>query len=143
MTGREKRQLFLATYLLLCFMGRAMAQTSPDFINDGDVEVRHFSSMEYPKIARTARQQGAVVLRAALDASGKVTDAAALSGKQMLVTAAVANVKQWVFAPRQTKSVIVVYLFEIDGACTGVGTFSRLGNAANIARVTTCSEPEL
>jgi TonB family protein len=53
----------------------------------------------YPDLARVARIQGTVVLRALIDTNGNIEDLALLSGHPMLVAAASEAVKQWKYKP--------------------------------------------
>jgi len=117
----------------------ASAQTARDFVLDGTARVRSFPRMVYPPVARSAREQGAVVVRVTLSPAGTVADAVALTGGGLIMEAAVKNAKTWTFEPGPS-TLILVYLFEIDGACSGPDTFFRLGNADNVARVTICSQ---
>ncbi len=134
------RSALVAVSLLVSIVAdAAVAQTPQGFVPDGTARVRSFSKLDYPPVARTARVQGAVVVRATIGSTGAVAEAVALSGGGLITEAAVANVKQWTFEPGPT-TLILVYLFEIDGACSRSGTFFRLGNAENIARVTVCSQ---
>ena len=126
----------LISLFALAIVG-ASAQRAPEFVRDGSARVLTFPRMEYPPVARSAREQGAVVVRATLSAKGTVSDTVALTGGGLIMEAALANAKTWTFQPGPT-TLILVYLFEIDGTCSGSGTFFRLGNADNIARITTC-----
>jgi len=53
----------------------------------------------YPMIARSARIQGDVVLRAVIDKQGVIQDLQLVSGHPMLVQAAIDSVKQWRYRP--------------------------------------------
>jgi periplasmic protein TonB len=53
----------------------------------------------YPLLAREARIQGAVQLRAIISKNGTIEDLAVLRGHAMLVTSAVEAVKQWRYRP--------------------------------------------
>lgn len=79
-----------------------------------------------------------MVIRATISETGEVSEAAAVSGDALLAEAAVANAKKVIFRSAPS-TVMTVYLFEIDGACTGPDTFFRLG-AGNVFRITVCSE---
>lgn len=53
----------------------------------------------YPPLARQARIQGSVVLRAVIDRDGKIKNLQVLSGHPMLVEAAMDAVRQWRYQP--------------------------------------------
>ena len=79
---------------------------SPQVVNDGQgvtvdigtAAIMHRAPVVYPEKARKAGVQGTVVVEAALDASGNVTDAHVLSGPDELRRAALESVLQWHFA---------------------------------------------
>ena len=53
----------------------------------------------YPALAKTARVQGDVVLKAIINMNGDIQDLQLVSGHPMLVPAAIAAVKQWRYKP--------------------------------------------
>jgi protein TonB len=53
----------------------------------------------YPMLARSARIQGNVVLKAIIDKEGNIQDLQLVSGHPMLVPAAIQAVKQWRYRP--------------------------------------------
>jgi len=53
----------------------------------------------YPPLARTARIQGTVELRAIISKSGTIEDLAVVGGHPMLVTSAIEAVRQWRYRP--------------------------------------------
>ena len=53
----------------------------------------------YPALARSARVQGAVVLRAIISRNGTIENLQVASGHPLLVTAAVDAVRQWRYRP--------------------------------------------
>ncbi len=59
----------------------------------------HKTQPPYPVLARSARIQGDVVLRAIIDKEGNIQDLQLVSGHPMLVPAAVDAVKQWRYRP--------------------------------------------
>ncbi len=59
----------------------------------------HKTQPPYPILARSARIQGDVVLRAVIDKEGNIQDLQLVSGHPMLVPAAVEAVKQWRYRP--------------------------------------------
>jgi protein TonB len=54
---------------------------------------------EYPALAKQARIQGTVVLRAVIDREGIIQDLQVLSGHPLLVQAAINAVRQWRYRP--------------------------------------------
>jgi len=94
--------------------------------------------LSYPALARSARIQGVVVVRAKLDSQGKVVDAVGVSGSELLLPSSLENVKKWRFEPNARKSTIVVYNFTIiEGRCSSYSSLFVL-QGANLARVITC-----
>ena len=53
----------------------------------------------YPAIARSARIQGSVMLKAVIDREGSIQDLELVSGHPMLVPAAIGAVRQWRYRP--------------------------------------------
>ena len=53
----------------------------------------------YPPLARQARIQGQVVIRAVISRNGMIENLQVLSGHPMLVQAAIDAVKQWRYRP--------------------------------------------
>jgi protein TonB len=53
----------------------------------------------YPPMARAARIQGAVILRAIISKAGTIENLQALSGHPLLIPAAIEAVKQWRYRP--------------------------------------------
>jgi TonB family protein len=80
---------------------------APDVVADspgvavdiGGAALLHRAPVVYPEAAREQGVQGTVVLQAAVDARGNVTDAQVLSGPQELRNAALQSVLRWHFAP--------------------------------------------
>ena len=59
----------------------------------------HRVSPEYPQLARQARIQGTVVLRAIISRDGRIENLQVLNGHPMLVQAAIDAVRQWRYRP--------------------------------------------
>jgi protein TonB len=59
----------------------------------------HKVTPEYPPIAKQARMQGSVVLRAVIGKDGKVENVQTESGSPLLASAAMHAVKQWRYKP--------------------------------------------
>ena len=73
----------------------------PVRLGSGPVSPRLLTRVEpvYPARAVSARVEGAVVLEARIDATGKVTDVQVLRSIPLLDQAALDAVRQWVYAP--------------------------------------------
>lgn len=59
----------------------------------------HKVQPQYPILARNARIQGEVVLKAVIDRDGNIQDLQLVSGHPLLVPAAIAAVKEWRYRP--------------------------------------------
>jgi periplasmic protein TonB len=59
----------------------------------------HRVQPDYPPLARQARIQGTVVLRAIINRGGRIENLQVLSGHPMLVPAAIDAVRQWRYRP--------------------------------------------
>ena len=75
--------------------------------------------MHYPPIARSARVQGDVTLKVAIDKGGKVQKADVVSGSALLSKYAAEDIKTWQFdtalrGEPETATVVVTYRFRID-----------------------------
>lgn len=68
-------------------------------IDVGGAALLHRAPVVYPETAREQGIQGTVVLQAAVDTRGNVTDAQVLSGPEELRNAALQSVLRWHFAP--------------------------------------------
>lgn len=66
-------------------------------ISEGDLV--HRVQPEYPPLARQARIQGSVMLRAVISREGRIENLQVISGHPLLVPAAMAAVKQWRYRP--------------------------------------------
>ncbi len=133
-------------YLLALILSAAIAvwaqtnQFPAAQISDEDIKVVSFEQMDYPAAAQSAPDgaEGAVVLRVNLDKKGRVTDVAALSGKESLVPGAVANVMKWRFEPNAARAAIVVYDFRIARGLCKTAWSSLTFKKPNLAIVTAC-----
>jgi TonB family protein len=77
-----------------------VASDSPGVAVDiGGAALLHRAPVVYPEAAREQSVQGTVVLQAAVDGRGNVTDAQVLSGPEELRNAALQSVLRWHFAP--------------------------------------------
>ena len=74
----------------------------------------HEVDPEYPKLARQARVDGAVLLTAIIARDGTVQNLVLVSGNPLLVHAAVDAVKQWVYKPTYLNGVPVEVLTEVE-----------------------------
>jgi len=119
MSGR----LMMALLIALLSLGRAW----PQQVEDKQIKVVSFEKMKYPALGLTARIDGLVVVRVNLDDEGKVVDATAISGNEVLVPDTLANVKKWRFDPNVQKTAVVVYDFVLEEGCYQKDTFTLEG----------------
>jgi protein TonB len=75
-------------------------------------KLKHVSP-EYPELARQARVTGMVIVEAMIGADGRVGGVSVLRSIPMLDEAAVAAVKQWVYAPTLLNGVPVPVIMTI------------------------------
>src|SRR5581483_1350113 len=68
----------------------------------------------YPPLARAARVSGTVRLHAIISSEGAIVDLRAVSGHPLLIPAALAAVKQWLFQPTTLNGVAVEVVTDID-----------------------------
>lgn len=68
---------------------------------------------EYPKLARTVRQQGLVVLKAVINENGDVENLRVIEGFPLLNDAAVAAVRQWKYTPARLDGRPIKVFFEV------------------------------
>jgi hypothetical protein len=111
---RYRSIFLLGSLMLLLLPSSAGAQSEP--VPDADITVIHFEALKYPRIAWQTRVHGLVVIRAKLDKEGKVVDAEAISGSQILIPDSLENIKKWHFQPNKQRAVVIVYDFRILAA---------------------------
>jgi len=112
-------------------------------VSDSEMTVSNFEEIGYPPLARQTRTQGIVVVRVRLDKDGKVADAVALSGSELLTEASIVNAKKWRFQPNAKLTAIVVYNFRMPRVVCNLKTaasFSVL-QAPNFVDITGCEVP--
>jgi outer membrane biosynthesis protein TonB len=109
-------------------------------IRDKDINVLDFAELPYPISEQTARMrpEGPVVIRAALDDSGKVSEARAISGNELLIADSIANVHKWRFRPNPEKAVVVVYDFVVVKGNCKVPSSLFLLQRPNLVTITAC-----
>jgi TonB family protein len=93
-----------ASVLLIVLSSAVVAQeASPQRIQVGGpvmaAQIVKKTAPEYPPLARQARIQGIVILKAQLNKSGDVVNLQLISGHPMLAPAAIEAVKQWKYKP--------------------------------------------
>lgn len=129
--------LFLLTLFLAGSADCSFAQEEAT-VSDTDIQVLHFEELSYPTVAWVAHVQGVVVIRVVLDDRGNVVKAAAISGKEQLITDCLANAKKWKFHPNPQKMAVIVYKFTLPPVdCGSAKSFFTL-EGANLANVTAC-----
>lgn len=75
-------------------------------------KTRHVAPV-YPDIARAARVEATVIIEAAIDAAGRVTNAQVLRGHPLLDAAALDAVRQWEFMPTLLNGVPVPVIMTV------------------------------
>jgi Ca-activated chloride channel family protein len=90
----------------------------------------------YPPLAKRARIQGEVVLRAVVDKTGTISSLRVVSGHPMLAPAAIEAVKQWKYKPYllngtpvEVETTISVKFSESAGVTSGTGPAQAILNA--------------
>ncbi len=110
-------------------------------VKDKDIHVTHYEEMNYPALGRTARVDGVVVVQVKLDSEGRVEDADAISGNDVLVPDTLANVKKWRFRPNAQKTAVVVYNFTLVDAVCNYKTGIFMFKGPNLVTLTGCALP--
>ena len=107
-------------------------------ISDREMRLVDFEELVYPAPAQTAHQQGAVVVRVALDDQGKVLDTVAISGAKALIPDCLANARRWRFEPNAHKAAIIVYNFHLTRELSKLGCSHFSVRPPNFATITSC-----
>jgi TonB family protein len=89
-----------------------------------DWEPAEIAGLSYPRLARSARITGTVVVRLSLADDGFVTEAEAVSGHPLLTAAACTNAREWRFRPSKpdrggSQAAYLIYRFVLRGSCAG------------------------
>ena len=96
MNRTVRKLVFLAAAFAATPQTSLVAQAHPvGTISNDDMKVVDFADLEYPQRERQARIQGVVVVWAKLDEKGRVVDATALSGAEVLVPTTLENARKW------------------------------------------------
>jgi|SRR4029077_9318194 TonB family protein len=132
------RNTVLAIAFLAAISSTPLRATQEGTISDKEIKVVDFADLEYPALARTAHIQGIVVVRANLDDKGKVVEAVAISGTDVLIPACLDNAKKWRFQPNPRKTVVIVYNFRMTSAVSKSGCSHFMLEAPNFATITSC-----
>jgi TonB family protein len=131
------KKVLVIGFGLMSFLSSTWAQHE-EAVGDSDVKVIDYTELTYSSIARYARIQGAVVLRAKLDNEGRVVDASVISGPEVFRLDCLNNIRKWRFEPNPRKSVVVIYNFSlVDGRCKSDTSLFVL-QERNLATVISC-----
>jgi TonB family protein len=123
--------------LVICEFSFAGQSQNP-IVNDRDINVRIFEDVQYPPLAYMARIQGVVTVQVKLGEQGRVVEAVANSGPELLAAASVNNAKRWVFKPNSAKAAVIIYDYKIlDGRCNKNSSLFIL-QGTNLATVLAC-----
>lgn len=133
----------LATFLLAVapmLFGAPQNAVAEGLSQDENAHVSSFEQMNYPALAQyvASQSQGIVIIRVKLDETGRVLEATALSGQDILVPDCLANVKKWRFQPNPSRNAIVIYNFRIvPGECSSASSVFAF-EPPNFATVVGC-----
>jgi Gram-negative bacterial TonB protein C-terminal len=119
--------------LLLIAAFGLVAQDQPIF--NEDVGIVSFEALVYPLLPKLTRVQGAVVVQVKIDSEGKVASATAVSGPKQLIPDCLTNARQWLFNPRKARTVVIVYVFKIEGLCKNPCSSSFSFSPPNLATI--------
>ncbi len=128
--------LFIVLGLIETY-GQVNAQNEPPYL--GEAQLVSFEDLAYPALARVARIQGVVVVKATLDDKGNVLTVSAVTGPKPLIADCLANTKKWKFKPNPQKTAVIVYEFRIGpGACHDASHSVFQLVHQNFATITAC-----
>lgn len=131
------RSIVTIALLVVCNLSIA-GQTQNAVIKDKDINVRIFEDAQYPPLAYMARIQGVVTVLVRLDEQGRIAEAVANSGPELLIAASLNNAKKWAFKPNSIKKAVIIYNYKIlDGRCNKNSSLFIL-QGTNIATVLAC-----
>ncbi len=142
------KQIILAIgWLVIAVSGCVRAQQNGTLdggtvtVNDKDIKVIDYEELKYPLLAQYVpiESEGVVVVRVNLDDGGKVVEAVAISGDDILIPDCLANVKKWRFQPNAAKTAVIVYnLRMLQGECKSASSLFTF-QQPNLATVMGCS----
>lgn len=94
--------------IFVCSTVSAVRVSAQDTATETIRKVKNKVLPEYPKIASQLKLQGKVRIEVTISADGHVTNTKVIGGHPVLANAAVAAVKQWLFAsgPKDTTEVV-------------------------------------
>lgn len=136
----KTRLIKITTFLLVllpCISLSAKEDRASAVIGDDNIYVASITEMKYPPAARMARTEGVVVVRAQLNADGRVTSAEAISGPTALLKDSLSNIKKWRFHKQGADGVVVVYECRMEGYCFEGSHFTF--KKPNVAIVSGCN----
>jgi hypothetical protein len=139
-----KKLLVTVIALLLCSVAVSPLRGGQDnppgekAISDKALKLVDYEDLTYPPVGRTAHVEGVVVIRAKLNDQGKVTDAVAISGNEVLIPASIENAKRWRFQPNSERAAIIVYNFRLTSGVSKSGCSHFMLDPPNFATVTSC-----
>lgn len=132
------KNILLATLFLVMDPLRGVQAEQGTTLNDKEMRIIASEDLKYPPFARSARIQGVVVVRAKLDNDGRVVEAAAISGHELLIPDSLANAKKWRFQPNAHRAAILVYNFRMPGGGCNSPTSFSIVEAPNFVSITGC-----
>ena len=132
--------VFFLMLMILCPGQLGFGEEREETIYAGEIQLLSFEDLAYPSLARVARIQGLVIVKARLDDNGNVVDATAISGAKPLISDSLANIRKWKFKPNSHRAVVVVYDFRLDeGGCNDDKRSLFTVRGSNLASITACT----
>lgn len=133
----------VALFLFLFVGGQSTAFAQASVKEAGEpVAPRTFGHVAYPPVARLGRVEGAVTLRIDVTEKGSVQEVTLISGPAVLVESSRENARRWTFPAGRTRTIVLTYVYEIDGFCnqSPPPSLMRIRVPYNLVKVTTCHE---
>jgi TonB family protein len=131
----------VALFLFLVVGGQSTAFAQAN-VKEESVAPKSFGRVAYPPVARLGRIEGAVTLRIDVSEKGSVQEVTVISGPAVLVESSRENARHWTFPPGRTRTIVLTYVYEIDGFCdqSPPPSLMRIRAPYDLVKVTTCHE---
>jgi TonB family protein len=121
-------------FVLLLVAGSGLVGQDQPILNE-DIGIVNFEPLAYPLLPRLTRVQGAVVVQVKIDSEGRVASVTAVSGPKPLIPDCLTNARKWLFNPQKVRTVVIVYVFKIEGLCKNPCSSSFSFSPPNLAMI--------